>query len=109
MSNRNAASCEPSFSRSVSAFGWTVRNPGPRRGSTTATTTFEGLGVSYTIPSRGAPAPATLTRSPIAVVSITRAYRAQAGRRHGPARYGERIDVGRQRPRRTAQELARAV
>ena len=80
MSDRNAGSCEPSFSRSVSVFGWTVRNPGPRRGSTTATTTFEGLGVSYTIPSRAGPAPATLTRSPIAAVSTTRAYRAQAAR-----------------------------
>jgi hypothetical protein len=97
-----------------------VRNPGPRRGSTTATTTFDGLGVSYTIPSRAGPPPATFTRSPIVAVSTTRAYRAQAAGCRPPqldepsdtrlaAQYRGGIDDERRRPRRTARELARAV
>jgi hypothetical protein len=111
-SNRNAASCAPWSGRSLSALGWTVLNTGPRTGSTTATTTFKRLGVSNTIPSRLGPAPATLTRSPIAVDSTTpslpvaRRVRFAAGR--SPGRYGERIDAGRHRSQ-TARQLARAV
>ena len=80
MSNRSAGSSEPSVSRSVSASRWTVRNPGPRPGSTTATTTFKRLGVSNTIPSSTGPPPVTCTRSPIACFSTTRAYRAASAR-----------------------------
>jgi hypothetical protein len=115
-SNRNAGSSAPSFSRSLSAFGWTVLNTGPRTGSTTATTTFVRLGVSKTIPSRARAAPETLTRSPISVESTTPslpfvghpafARAATTGRSRG--RYGEGIDPDRQRSQ-TARKLARAV
>jgi hypothetical protein len=84
MSSRNVLSSEPSSSRSVNWLGLTVRSSGPRTGSTTATTTFERLGTSNTIPSRaGLPAP-TLTSSPIEVISTDRAYCGE--RRSGPHR-----------------------
>ena len=54
-----------------------MRNVGPRPGSTTATTTFEWLGTSNTIPSRSGPRPATLTSSPGAIVSTGKRYRAR--------------------------------
>jgi hypothetical protein len=85
-----------------------VRNIGPRSGSTTATTSFERLGVSKTMPSRAGPTPATLTRSPIAGVSTGRAYR-PPGVCESPDEYRRGIDDQAQRPRRTARELARAV
>ena len=44
--------------------GCTVRNTGPRARSTTATITFEWLGVSNTIPSSSGPSSATFTSSP---------------------------------------------
>src|SRR5439155_9902063 len=47
---------------------------GPRSGSTTATTTFDLLGMSNTIPSSCGPPRATLTRSPTLVGSIDTAY-----------------------------------
>jgi len=74
---RNARSSGPSSARSVKAAGWTVRNVGPRPGSTTATTTFEWLGMSNTIPSRSGPRPATLTSSPGPIVSTGKRYRAR--------------------------------
>jgi len=58
-----------------------VRNVGPRPGSTTATTTFEWLGTSNTIPSRSGPRPATRTSSPGAIVSTGKRYRADAAQR----------------------------
>jgi hypothetical protein len=58
-----------------------VRNVGPRPGSTTATTTFERLGTSKTIPSKSGPRPATLTSSPGAIVSTGKRYRAGAPQR----------------------------
>ena len=86
ISNRNVLSSEPSSSRSVNWLGATVRNSGPRSGSTTATTTFDRLGTSNTIPSRADPPAPTLTSSPIEVISTDRAYcpRAPPGthRRH---------------------------
>jgi hypothetical protein len=80
MSKRSAGSSEPSVSRSVSVPGWTVRNPGPRPGTMTATTTFTRLGVSNTIPSSAGSPPVTRTRSPMAGLSTTRAYRARGAR-----------------------------
>jgi hypothetical protein len=55
-----------------------VRNVGPRPGSTTATTTFDWLGTSNTIPSRSGPRPATLTSSPGPMVSTGQRYRARS-------------------------------
>jgi hypothetical protein len=55
-----------------------VRKVGPRPGSTTATTTFDWLGTSNTIPSRSGPRPATLTSSPGPIVSTEERYRANA-------------------------------
>ncbi len=48
--------------------------------STTATTTFTRLGVSNTIPSSAESPPVTRTKSPMAGVSTTRAYRARSAR-----------------------------
>jgi hypothetical protein len=115
-SKRNAGSSAPSFWRSLSAFGWTVLNTGPRTGSTTATTTFVRLGVSKTIPSRARAALATLTRSPISVDSITPSllvagrpgFASAFHRRQISGRYGEGIELDQHRSR-TARELARAV
>ena len=89
-------------------------NTGPRTGSTTATTTFNRLGVSNTIPSSAGPAPATLTKSPIAVDSTApslpgaRRPSLATASAAGAGRYGEGIDPERQRSQ-TARELARAV
>jgi hypothetical protein len=115
-SNRNAGSFAPSCCRSLSAFGWTVLNTGPRTGSTTATTTFKRLGVSNTIPSRARSGPATLTRSPIAVDSTTPSlpvarpvsFATAVAAGGSPGRYGGRIDPERNRSQ-TARQLARAV
>ena len=71
---RSAGSSGPSSTRSASVFGWTVRNTGPRRGSTTATTTLRWLGRSKTIPSRAAPPSATFTSWPTLVDSTDGAY-----------------------------------
>ncbi len=54
-------SSDPSSSRIVSVFGWTVRNTGPRFRSITATTTLVALGVSKTMPSIPVRVPATFT------------------------------------------------
>jgi hypothetical protein len=56
--------------RVLSASGCTVRNTGPRARSTTATMTFELLGVSNTIPSSSRPPSATFTSSPAPIDSI---------------------------------------
>ena len=55
-----------------------MRKVGPRPGSTTATTTFDWLGTSNTIPSRSGPRPATLTSSPGTIGSTEERYRANA-------------------------------
>ena len=72
--SRSARSSGPSSVRSVSVLGWTTRNTGPRPGSTTATMTFDLLGVSNTIPSSSGPPSATFTSSPALVGSIDAAY-----------------------------------
>ena len=75
MRRRNARSSGRASVRSVNAFGETVRNTGPRTGSTTATTALELLGMANTIPSSSGPPSATRTRSPGCVESIDLAYR----------------------------------
>src|SRR4051812_10937563 len=52
-----------------------LRRTGPRAGSMTATTSFELLGTSKTIPSRRGPRVVTVTRSPVLVSSMPSAYR----------------------------------
>ena len=69
-SSRRARSSGLSSVRALSVLGCTVRNTGPRTRSTTATTTFELLGVSNTIPASSEPPSVSVTSSPAPIDSI---------------------------------------
>jgi hypothetical protein len=70
-SSRRARSSGLSSVRVLSVLGCTVRNTGPRTRSTTATTTFELLGVSNTIPASPGPPSVSVTSSPAPIDSIS--------------------------------------